>query len=503
MDDPTTPQEFGSRLLGGLSWTVSSQLASQVVTFVVGVLLARLLVPSDFGILSMALAYVGFLWLLGQAGFNSAIVYLDDIRDVDLCTMYWANLAINLVLFGVALVLAPLIAQFFQTQEVVPVVRVASLLLVVSALGGVQRTLLEKRMDFRRLARNQLAGSLVYAVTAATMALAGMGVWALVVGRLLGDAMDSALGVISTRWLPKMVFSRTSLSRLFRYGSRVWLGNVLFYGQENIDNLVVGRLLGATPLGYYSFAFRLANVPRYFFAGVVNRVMFPSFSSDREQPQLLKRAFLRVNSYSILIAGGLSLGLALVAPEVVAVVYGPKWVPAIAALSILSVAAGIYCASQVTVPVLLAMGRPGLHAKVVFGSSTVLLVCALAGARYYGIEGVALGVLAAATVAFGAAQFSVARILTVRGEEYRHAVLPPLMALTSMSIVVEGWRWLGLGAMGLGPTVWLIAAIALGAMALVGGFILTDPAAHLADLLMVLRSLRGRKDVELAETEPG
>ncbi len=97
---------------------------------------------------------------------------------------------------------------------------------------------------------------------------------------------------------------------MFGYGSRVWAGNVVFYGQENIDNLVVGRILGATPLGYYSFAFRLANVPRYFFAGVISRVMFPSFSSDKGHAAVLKQAYLRINSYSVLIALGLCTGLA-------------------------------------------------------------------------------------------------------------------------------------------------------------------------------------------------
>lgn len=488
-DDPpeVALREFGGRLLGGLSWTALSQVASQLVTFLAGVLLARLLLPSDFGILSMALAYVGFLWLVGQAGFNSAIVYLDDVDDADLCTMYWASLALDLLLFAVAVLLAPQIAGFFRTARIVPVVRVASLLLVVAALGGVQKALLEKRLDFRRLAKNQFIGSLAYAACALVLALLGMGVWALVVGKVIGDAVDAALAVVATRWLPKAAFSRASFRRLFEYGSRVWAANVLFYGQENIDNLVVGRMLGATPLGYYSFAFRIGNVPRYFFAGVIGRVMFPSFSSGKGQPALLKRAFLRINAYSILIAGGLCVGLALVAPEFVRVVYGPKWVPSIRVLGVLAVAAGIYCASQVTAPVLMAMGRPGLHARVVLGSSCVLLIGALIGARYYGILGVAFGVLASVTVAFGLAQYLASRMLAVHGGEYAREVAPPILAIAVMSFAVVAWRWFGEDILHMDKAVWLVLAIILGGAVLVASFVLADPGTRFADLLAAAR----------------
>jgi len=495
-DDRVGSQEFGNRFLSGLSWTATAQLVSQVVTFLAGVLLARLLVPNDFGTVAMVLVYTNFIWLLGQAGFNSAIVYLDDVSDTDLSTMYWANLCINVVLCGTAVVLAPVVGGFFGNDQVVPLIRVGSLGLVFAALGGAQRALLEKRLEFGSLARSQLSASVVYAASAVAMALAGLGVWALIVGRLLEQVAESTFVALASGWRPRMVFSRVSLQRLQGYGGRVWLGNMLFYGQENIDNLIVGRVLGATPLGYYSFAFRLANVARWFFAGVISRVVFPSFSSGRKQPEVLRRAYLRVLSYSILIAIGLCLGLALVAPEFVSVVYGAKWLSAVSALQVLAVAGGLLCVGQVTAPVLLSLGRPGLHAKVLLASTSVLIAGALLGVRW-GVVGVAAGVLASACVVFVLGQVFVLRALEVSLTDYGRATLPPATAIAVMSLTVVVWRWLGLGALHLSQGVWLVSAIAFGAAALMAGLVATR-APQIPDMIAMRRRFRARREPKSA-----
>jgi len=480
--------ELGRRFVGGLSWTAGAQLASQAVTFLAGVLLARLLVPGQFGIVAMAVVYTTLVSLLGEMGLSAAIVYFDDLTDVDLRTMYWANIGVNGLLFAAAFVLSPLVGGFFHDPAVVPVVKVASLGLVVSALGGVQRTLLGKRMDFRRLARNRFAGSMVYAVAAVVMALGGWGVWALVVGRLLEQATDSALAAFGSDWRPGPSFSAKSLRRLLGYGSRVWAGNMLYYGQENIDNLVVGRVLGATPLGYYSLAFRLANVPRWFFSGVVGSVMFPSFSSGREQPSVLRSMYLRVCSYAILIALGLGSGMALVAREFVAVVYGGKWLPAVPALRILAIAAGVYCVSQVAGPVLLALGRPGLQTALLTGSSGVLLAGALVGVRW-GLAGVAASVLAAVSVALVLGQYFVIRQLDLEMADYGRAVAPPLAAIAVMSGAVWAWQWLGHGVLGVGDALWLCVAISVGAAALMVGLVVAR-APQVGDVRSVVGHLK-------------
>jgi O-antigen/teichoic acid export membrane protein len=500
-----TPQaahrEFGRRFLGGLSWTAGAQLASQIVTFLAGVLLARLLAPSQFGVVAMAVVYTTFVGLLAEMGFTAAIVYFDDVTDADLCTMYWVNLGTNLLLFVAALFLAPLVGVFFHDPAVVPVVKVASLVLVVSALAGVQRTLLGKRMDFRRLARNRFAGSVAYAIASVVMALAGFGVWALVIGRIIEMGTDSALAAFTSDWRPKLAFSLVSLRRLLSYGGRVWAGNMLYYGQENIDNLVVGRVLGATPLGFYSLAFRVANVPRYFFSGVVGSVMFPSFSSGRGEPAVLKAMYLRICSYAMLIAVGLGTGLALVSQEFVHVVYGPKWLPAVPVMRVLAIAAGVYCVSQVVGPVLLALGRPGLQTSLLLGSSAVLLAGASVGVRW-GIAGVAVAVLAAVTVAFGLGQVFVIRQLDIGLGEYRRAMTPPLAAITVMSIAVLAWHWLGQRVLGIGDATWLALAIALGAAALWVG-LLAVRAPQVADVRSMVGALRVRLgSVAVEEDKP-
>lgn len=481
-------RSLGGRLAEGVSWTAAAQLASQTVTFAAGVLLARILAPSDFGVVAMALVYIAFVTVLGQTGFGSAIVYLDDVSEPDLCTMYWANLSVNVLLAVLAALCAPLAGAFFHDQRVTSIVTVTSLGLVIAALGGVQRTLLEKRLEFRRLARNKFLAAASYAGVALVLALNGAGVWSLVVGRLTEIAVDNGLAVFSTRWLPHLMFRRDSLRRLMGYGSRVWAGSLLYYGQENLDNLIVGRFLGAVSLGYYSIAFRLANITRWFYSRVVWKVMFASFSSGRSEPGVLRAAYLRVSSYSVLLAFGLCAGLALTAREFVGVVYGSKWLPAVGPLHILAIAAGIYCVGQAAGPALLALGKPGLQTRLTLVSTTLLLVGAIIGARW-GTIGVAVAVLIAVSVVSVLSQVVVLTRLGVHWAEYARELMPAVVAVGIMAASVGAWHWLGQSVLGVGDAVWLLAAVAIGVGTAILSLVVTG-APHVGELLSATRGVR-------------
>jgi len=185
------------------------------------------------------------------------------------------------------------------------------------------------------------------------------------------------------------------------------------------------------------------------------------------------------------------VGLSLVAREFVAVVYGSKWLPSVPGLRILAVAGGLYCVAQITGPVLLAMGRPGLQTKILFGSSSVLLVGALLGVRL-GIAGVALSVLAAVTVALALGQYFVIRTLEIRGREYRHAVAAPLEAIVVMAIVVLVWQWVGRSFLGAGDPVLLSVSILLGAVSMLTTLSVRG-SSPLADIRSLLRGEPGAR----------
>jgi O-antigen/teichoic acid export membrane protein len=480
--------DFKAGFIGGVSWIGGAQIASQVLTFLAGVLLARLLMPKDFGLIGMALVYTSLIRLLGQVGFSAAVIHRQDLTDNDLSTMYWASLAISVLLYGLAVAFAPAVAAFFRDARLTRVIEVSSIAFIVSAIGGVQRVLLEKQMRFRRLAANELIASGVYAFVSTAMALTGFGVWSLVVSRLAEQVVDSTFAWFTTGWSPRLEFSTASLRRSLGYGSRVWGSNVLYYGQENVDNLVVGRVLGATSLGFYSMAFRLANVPRWFLINVVFRVMFPALSSAQSDHDLLRRAYLKISSYVTLTAMGLCAGLAMVAPEFVQVVYGAKWLPAVRPLQILAVAAAVYSIGQAAGPALLSLGRPGLQLRIGFVSTTCLVVAALIGVRW-GTVGVATAVLLAVTVGCVMGQTVVLGELHIKLRSYLRALAPPLVATATMVGVLWAWRFAGRGMLGMGPFMWLVSAVAIGAVVFIGTLAITG-APHVADVLGYISALR-------------
>lgn len=348
--------------------------------------------------------------------------------------------------------------------------------------------MLEKRMRFRRLAVNELVAAAAYAVVATGMALMGCGVWSLVVGRLVEQAVDSTFAWFTSGWSPRFAFSTPSLRSSMAYGSRVWGSNLVYFGQENVDNLVVGRVLGATGLGFYSFAFRIANVPRWFLMSVVGRVMFPAFSSAQEDRELLGRAYLKVAGYVTLIALGLCVGLALVGPEFVQLVYGAKWIPSVRPLQILAVSAAVYSIGQVAAPVLLALGRPGLQLRIGLVSTVVLIVAALVGVRW-GTVGVAIAVLLAASVGCAVAQVTVCGELRIGTRSYARALAPPICATATMVVGLWAWRMVGIGMLGMGALAWMVLAIALGAALFLGTLILVR-APQIGDALAYIRARR-------------
>ena len=439
MSGPGT--RIGEKALAGIGWNSLSMIVRQTSQFVATAVLARLLLPSDFGLVGMAAIVTGLVYSVREMGLSAAIVQREELDQMHLSSSFWANIIGGLVLFGLCASVAPLAARFFKNPVVGPVLIISSTSLVISSPGVVHRATLLRSLRFKAIAAAEVGTSLAYGLLAITMAALGFGVWSLVGGTLFGSAVGVALWWSVLRWRPAMRFSPQKFLELFKFGANVMGSGLVGYFSQNVDYLVIGRRLGAFPLGIYTLAFKLISFPLTRVSYMVTDVTFPAFSRIQGEDARLRRGYTKTVRYLSLIIFPLLSGLMILAPEFISVIYGPKWTPAILPLRIMCVLGLLKGVGTTVGSVLKAKGRPDVELKYNFIFLAGMILAVFLGSRY-GIAGVALGITALALFAFPVIQWITNRMISLSSREYMAALAPSLASSAFMSAAIYLWRML-------------------------------------------------------------
>lgn len=468
-----------------------SGLASQYVNvFVQGLvqlgllgLLARLLIPADFGLVGLATVFVGLATLLSQFGLSVGIIRLPTLTDRDVRAGFTLALALGAACTAVVALSAPLVASAFRTPELTPVLRALSLTFILANPSIVAEALLERSLAWNRLMWVNLAAFVLgYAATAIVLALLGWGYWALVGSQLAQALWRSALLLLMQPHPKRPLISGRELSELTRFGGGFTLARLFNYGAQQGDYLVVGRVLGVTALGFYTRSFKLMQIPAQYFGLIVTKVLFPIMARLQHDPDQLRLTYLLGSAAIGLMSAPLSALMVVTAPELVQVLLGPRWAPTVIPFQVLT--AGVvlrnaflmaYCLDGALGDMRKRTIRDGLYAASVLLGSAV-------GVRF-GLTGVAAAVLVAIVVNYLVAAAMSVRLLGCAWSEYLRAQTPAFV--------------LGIIAVGLA----LLARLALqqlGATPLVvltGTWVLTS--ALLLLLLFSRPSITGRYGVHL------
>jgi O-antigen/teichoic acid export membrane protein len=410
----------------GFLWMFSGAGAQAVLKIAVLAVLARLLTPVEFGIVSAALVVVALAELFGQVGVAPAIVQAADldeamIRSGSTITIISGLLSGMCLFFG-----APFVADLLRISDVEPLIQALSLIFVISGSSLVPEALLQREMRFRTIALVGLGSYLFgYAFVAVTMALAGWGYWALVWAQI-AQTMLTAIAFIALRHPPmRPMLHLPSLKKLFRFGAGVMLSRIGNYVAINADYFIVGRWLGATALGFYSRAYVLLVQPAQLVGSVGEKVLFPALSSVQDDNRLLLRGYYRAVALIAMVAVPLSGVLIILAPELIQLLLGPRWDAAILPFQILLCSLFFRTAYKVTGTLLRSRGSVYLLASWQWAYAGMVTVGALVGSAW-GIVGVATGVSIAIFAAFwiGAAitrLSSPTSLSTIAGIVVRHA----------------------------------------------------------------------------------
>lgn len=425
----------------GATWSGISYGLGQGLRFISVIILARLLFPEDFGVVALVSIVTTVLLRVVDVGFNEAIIQRKDVTESHLSTAFWIVLATGIALCGITVLLSPFISTLFNNEQVRPVLSVYSISFIIFSLGAVHASLLRKRLHFFRTSVADLGEAVTYLTVATVLAFSGYGVWSLVFGHLSGNMVLVIMRWIFSRWRPSFHFSWKSLKDLWKFGLNVAGTRAVDVFSEKLDYIMLGKFLSATTLGFYSLALRASNFVLEGLRFITGRVALPAFSLIRDDDERVRRGFLKSVAFVSLIGVPLLVGLALVAPEFVALVFGPKWEAIILPLQILCAAVGIKTFDIVLIPLLMAKNRPDINLKL-----SVLQIVLLVPTLLYTVRFEAAGVAATVTVVFAVILlvrlFFTARLIKLRLLDYLAALRPALLGSLLMAMVLFAFRYL-------------------------------------------------------------
>jgi O-antigen/teichoic acid export membrane protein len=447
--EPTDLKRAAAR---GVAWKVSAEVVTQITRLVLLLVLARLLVPAEFGLASIVLAFALFVQLFADLGLGAALIQAPKLTEVDRSTVFWTSLPLGLGWTALGIGLSWPLASFYGEPSLQPLFAAFSISFLLASLTSVPNALLIREMHFRALEIRVIAGTLVGAALAVALALGGFGAWAIVGGEIANRTVSLVTIWAQSRWRPKLVFSRRKLREQFAYGGTLFGAYLLLQFAQTLQSLMVGRFLGATALGRLTVSQTLVYLPFNRVAGPIQEVMFPAFSRMQDEPARIMGALNRINQVIASIAFPTLAGLAILAPEFTAVVLGSKWASTDEVIRVLSIAGMALALQRVNFSVLSARGYSRLIMWVGAGALVSTAIAILA-AYPYGLLAT-VGALAAQTLVLQAVIMSVtAGALDARFRDLvrplaRIAVATVVMA-AGVVLVVEALREVGVGNAGI------------------------------------------------------
>lgn len=369
----------------GVMWSAVERFSVQGIQFILTIIIARLVLPSDYGLIAMLGIFLAIAQVFVDSGFSNALIQKKDRTETDFSTVFYFNILISIIIYFLLYISAPYIATFYKEPELSSVTRWIGLNIIISSFSIVQRAKLTINVDFKRQAKASLVAVLVSGAIGIFLAYKGWGVWALVAQTLSNSLLNTLLLWIFAKWIPKWVFSRESFHTLFSFGSKLLLSGLLHTIYINLYSLVIGRRYSSMDVGFYNRAYQFAYFPSINIVGIINRVIFPIQCEMQDDNERLKTSFIKYLRMSCFIIFPLMIIMAVLSKPFILLLLTEKWLPAAELLSILCFAYMWYPVMVVNNQILNVKGRSDyfLYAEIIkkIVAITILLITLPFGVR--------------------------------------------------------------------------------------------------------------------------
>lgn len=437
-DGPEGPKrDLRNRTVAGAGWTAAGQVLRHLVLLATQVVLIRLLSPREFGLMAMALPFTALAFIFGNMGLAAGIIQRPKVRESEVSTAFWLSLAGGAVAAVAAVVLAGPVAAFYGEPEVRRLLSVLAVTIPIAAVNGVQRARLERDLVFRPLVMIDAVATAVAGAVGVVAATLGAGAWSLVL-LAVAQQIVTGLGLLVVEpWRPSWSAQRAEAIELLRLGGGLIGFEVVNMASRNIDDLLIGKVLGPVQLGTYSRAYEVMLQPVRQVGAVLGRVMFASLARMGDDPARVKHAYLRAISVVALFTFPAMIGVFVLADEFVRSVFGEQWTDSIPVVRILSVAGLAQSVITTTGWIYLSQGRTGLMFRWGVGAGLALVAGIVGGIWFGTIEAVAIGYAIATGPVLLYPAFTIpGRLIGMSFADVARALLPTLGVAAAMGVVV-------------------------------------------------------------------
>lgn len=377
------------KTLVGSIWMMMERFGYLTIQFVSNLVLARLLMPEDFGAIGIMMVFITLSNVFIDSGFSASLIQKKEITEKDKSTVFFTNLMLSVVVYTVLFFASPWIADYFHIEQLRSLFRVLGVVLLIDAFCAIQNTMLTREMNFKRLTQIKLAAIVIAASVAIYLAYTGFGIWALIVQYILYSTIRTFVTWIVAKWRPIIAFSKESFKTLFGFGSKLLLSTFVAELYVNFQQILIGRFYTPADLGYYSQARQFQQIPTGTISQVINSVAFPAYAKLQDDRVKLKELFRQNVRLVSFLNTPLMVLLAVIAQPLIILLYSEKWVGSIEYFQFLCICFGIFLAiHQCSLSVLKAVGRSDYVLKLEIIKKVLGIIFILVGIKIWGLWGI-------------------------------------------------------------------------------------------------------------------
>ena len=428
------------KTIRALFWSFFETVGLHGIQFIISIILARLLLPEQYGLIAMLAIFMAIAQTFINSGFGQALIQRKNINHVDECSIFYFNILAGFLGAGLLCLAAPWIADFYNQPFLIPLTRALSLNLIINAFGLVQITLLTKHIDFKTQLKVSVIATVLSGTIGITMALNGFGVWSLVAQSLSSNLFRTVLLWFFTTWRPSLIFSLKALRDMFGFGSRFLASGLLDTVFRNIYLVVIGKLFSPAVLGFYSKAYKIQQLPTASFSSIISRVTFPVFSTIQDDSNRLKSGMRKALRTLAFVNFPLMIGLALVAKPLVMLLLTEKWAPCVPYLQLLCIVGLLYPLHVINLNILMAKGRSDLFFRLEV-LKKILVVISIAVTYRWGIIAMIYGQIIVSVVAYYLNSYYTGKLIGYPLKEQVFDFVPYLALGIVMGVAVYSVQW--------------------------------------------------------------
>lgn len=423
------------KAISGFKWSFIEGIFNQGIQFIIGIVLARILSPNEFGLIGMLTFFIAISQSIIDSGFSQALIRKQDCSDVDYSTTFYFNLILGIIFYSIFFFSSRLISRFYNEPQLFALIRVLGVVLIINAITILQRTILIKNINFKLQAKISVIASVFSGIIGISMAYYGFGVWALVGKTISQQFINSLLLWRWNKWIPMFVFDKNSFNGLFKFGSRLMLSGLIDTIYKNLYYLIIGKFFSSTQLGYYTRAEQFSNLPSSNITGVIQRVSYPVLSTIQNDPERLKAGYKKLIKTTMFVSFTLMLSMAAIAKPMIIVLIGSKWITSAIYLQLLCLVGMLYPLHVLNLNMLNVKGRSDLFLKLEIIKKTLAIPIIIVGV-IIGIKAMIIGMFIFSVIAYFINSYWSSRLMNYTVREQFMDIIPAFLFALTLSICI-------------------------------------------------------------------